>query len=142
MKNESNVRTINRVILAIVLVLGLGTALFTIVDLISTADTAFGEEAQSRYEFGWGLSQTTVLIALAAILILLVIGWNRIFPFNVPLAVILFGFCYQFFFLVFTVGWVGFQGLVGLLAALFLGIILSVIYAISILSGRRRTVNR
>lgn len=140
MKNKSDVKKINRVILAIVLLLGVGTAIFSLVDLMSTADTAFGEEAQSRIEFSWGLFQTGILIALVIILILLVKGWNRIFPFNVPLAIILFGFYYQLFFLVFTVGWVRLQGMLGLLAALLVGVILIVIYAISILNKRRRTV--
>lgn len=140
MKNKSDVKKINRVILAIVLLLGVGTAIFSLVDLMSTADTAFGEEAQSRIEFSWGLFQTGILIALVIILILLVKGWNRIFPFNVPLAIILFGFYYQLFFLIFTVGWVRLQGMLGLLAALLVGVILIVIYAISILNKRRRTV--
>lgn len=142
MKNKSDVKTINRVILAIVLLIGVGTAIFSLVDLMSTADTAFGEEAQSRIEFSWGLFQTGILMALVIILILLVIGWNRIFPFNVPLAIVLFGFYYQLFFLIFTVGWIRLQGMLGLLAALLVGIILSVIYAVSRLNERRKTVKR
>lgn len=142
MKNKSDVKKINRVILAIVLLLGVGTAIFSIVDLMSTADTAFGEEAQSRIEFSWGSFQTGILIALAIVLIFLIIGWKRIFPFNVPLAIILFGFYYQLFFLIFTVGWIRLQGMLGLLAALLVGIILTVIYAISLLNERRKTVKR
>ncbi|WP_422124397.1 RND transporter [Planococcus sp. X10-3] len=141
MKNKNSVKKINRIILVVVLLLGVSTIIFTFADLMSTTDTAFGEEAQSRIEFGWSSLQTGILIALAVILLFLVKAWNRLFPFNVPLVIILFGICYQFFFLVFTVGWIGFQGMVGLLAALLLGIILSVIYAISILSERRRTIN-
>jgi hypothetical protein len=140
MKNKNNQKTINWAIFTIVLLVGVVTATITLADLNSTTHTTFGEESQSRLKFRWNLLHTSILITIIIISTFLVIGWKRLFPFNVPVAIILSGFCYQLFFLAFTVGWVGFQGMIGLLIAFFIGIILIIIYSVSILIEHRRTI--
>jgi hypothetical protein len=53
--------------------------------------------------------------------------------------IILLGIAYAIFFLTFTVGWVGLQGMLGFIIAFLLGIILMIVYSISALIQRRKT---
>ncbi|WP_245864218.1 hypothetical protein [Fredinandcohnia onubensis] len=73
---------------------------------------------------------------------LLAKGWKRLFPFNVPIAIILLGFCYFLFFLIFTTGWVGFQGMFGFFIAFLLGVILIIFYTVVNRIERRKAVNK
>ncbi|RSL29933.1 hypothetical protein D7Z54_28775 [Salibacterium salarium] len=70
----------------------------------------------------------TVLIILSA---LLIIKWKQWYPYSIPLGIILGGLYYQLFYLLFTVGWVGLQGIIGLAIALVTGIILMIYYLVS-----------
>lgn len=65
-------------------------------------------------------------------------NWKRLFPFNVPIAIILVGFCYVLLFLTCTIGWVGIQGILGFFISFFIGMILIISYLISFLIQRRR----
>jgi hypothetical protein len=59
---------------------------------------------------------------------ILAIGWKRVFPFNGPLAIILFGFYFEVFFIFFTRGWIGFMGVFGLAIAVIIALIMMVSY--------------
>jgi hypothetical protein len=102
----------------------------------------FGRDAQSRAEFRWGSIQMFILIAILIYSVLLAKEWKRLFPFNVPIAIILLGFCYVFFFLTFTTGWVDFQGMFGFFIALLLGLILIISYTIVNRIERRKAVDK
>ncbi|MGN7410828.1 RND transporter [Sporosarcina sp. SAFN-010] len=139
MKNTTNLKTINRSIFILVVLTAVITAILTLYDLYNTP--AFGEAAQSRAEFRWGALQIIILIVIFVISVPLAISWKHLFPFNIPIAIILIGFCYELFFLTFTTGWVGFQGTFGFLIAFLIGMILIISYLISFLIQRFRTTN-
>ena len=103
MKNKTNLKTINWSILIIVVLTAVITAIITIYDLYNTP--AFGEDAPSSAGFRWGTLHIIISIAILFISVFLAIGWKRLFPFNVPISIILVGFCYVLFFLTFTIGW-------------------------------------
>ncbi|WP_338472936.1 RND transporter [Niallia sp. XMNu-256] len=140
MKNKTNLKTINWIIFIIVVLTAIITAIITIYDLYNTP--AFGEAAQSRVEFRWGTLHMIISIAILILSIFLAIGWKRLFPFNVPIAIILVGFCYLLFFLTFTVGWVAIQGMLGFFIAFLVGGILLISYSISFLIHYRKTTNK
>lgn len=137
MKNKNKLQAINWIIFTIVLLTAVITAFTTMYDLNNTP--AFGEEAQSRAGFRWGTLHIIFLIAILIISVFLATGWKRLFPFNVPVAIILVGFCYVLFFLTFTIGWVGIQGMLGFFIAFLIGMILIGCYSISFLMERRKT---
>ncbi|WP_391203323.1 RND transporter [Psychrobacillus sp. L4] len=113
MKNKNMIKTINWAIFITIVLMGVASAAITIYDLNSTTHTTFGEEGQSRVEFRWGLLDTIISVVILFMSSFLALGWKRLFPFNVPIAIIIAGFCYVLFFLTFTVGWVAFQGIFG-----------------------------
>lgn len=139
MKNKTNLKTINWSIFILVVLTAVITAILTLYDLYNTP--AFGEAAQSRAEFRWGALHIIILIVILVISVPLAISWKRLFPFNIPIAIILVGFCYELFFLTFTTGWVGFQGTFGFLIAFLIGMILIICYLIPFLIQRFRTKN-
>ncbi len=101
---------------------GIATAV-TIVDLMKgPSDSLDGD--QSYIGFNWEFHDTVMSLTLAILTVLLAAYWKRLFPFNMALAIILSGFFYQLFFFIFTVGWDGFQGLVGLIVSVFAGLFL------------------
>lgn len=130
MKNQNNLKTINWAIFTSIILVGVVTAAITLFDLNSTTHTTIGEEAQSRADFRWGSLHTIILVAILFISSFLVWGWKRVFPYNVPIAIIIAGFCYVLFFQTFTVGWVGIQGIIGFFIAFLIGIILILSYLV------------
>ncbi|WP_053363533.1 hypothetical protein [Bacillus sp. FJAT-27251] len=140
MKNENNLKTINWTIFIIVLVTAVITATITLYDLTNTH--AIGEEAQSRAGFRWGTLHFIISIAMLIISIFLAKGWKQLFPFNVPIAIILVGFSYVLFFLTFTIGWVGILGMLGFLIAMLIALILISSYSIYFLMKRRKTAKQ
>lgn len=128
MKNKNTLKTINWVTFIIILLVGIFTAGFTLYDL--NTQVAFGEEGQSRAGFRWGILQKIILFTILLSSFLLSIGWKRLFPFNIPIAIIIAGLCYELFFLTFTIGWVGFVGTFGFLIAFLIGIILIISYTV------------
>ena len=139
MKNKNNLRTINWGIFIIVVLTAVITAIITLYDLYNIP--AFGEDAQSRAGFRWGTLHIIISMVILINSVFLAIGWKRLFPFNVPIAIILVGFCYILFFLTFTIGWVGIQGMLGFFIAFLIGVILISSYSISLLIQRRKTTN-
>lgn len=139
MKNKNILRTLNWGIFIIVVLTAVITAIITLYDLYHTP--AFGEDAQSRAGFRWGTLHIIISMVILIISVFLAIGWKRLFPFNVPIAIILVGFCYILFFLTFTIGWVGIQGMLGFFIAFLIGVILISSYSISFLIHRRKTTN-
>ncbi|WP_226579732.1 hypothetical protein [Halobacillus litoralis] len=78
-------------------------------------------EAESRFHFSWGAVHTLTSILLLVALSIIITRWKKFFPFNIPLVIIVCGFIYAGIFLTFTTGWVGIQGLIGLMIGLFTG---------------------
>ncbi|MEH7386348.1 RND transporter [Bacillus sp. JJ1521] len=140
MKNKKNLRAINWTIFILVVLIAIITAYITLYDLYTTP--AIGEAAQSRAGFRWGSLHIIISIAILIISAFLAIGWKRLFPYNVPVAIILVGFCYVLFFLTFTIGWVSLQGMLGFFIAFLIGVILIISYSISIHIERRNTTNK
>ena len=128
MKNKNTLKTINWVTFIIILMVGIFTAGMTLYDL--NTQVAFGEEGQSRAGFRWGILQKIILAIIILSSFLLSIGWKRLFPFNVPIAIIIAGLYYQLFFFTFTIGWVGFVGTFGFLIAFLIGIVLIISYTV------------
>lgn len=137
MKNKNNLKTINWVIFITIVLVGVVTAAITLYDL--NTHTTFGEEGQSRAQFRWGFLHTMISVAILLISSFLALRWKRLFPFNVPIAIIITGFCYVLFFLTFTIGWVGFLGIFGFFIAFLIGAILIVSYSVFNFLESRKT---
>lgn len=140
MSSKVYLKAINWTIFILVVLIAIITASITMYNLLNIH--AFGEDAQSRVEFRWGSIQMFTAMALLISSVLLAKGWKRLFPFNVPIAIILVGFCYVLFFLTFTTGWVGFQGTFGFFIAILIGMILSISYSIFNRIERRKTLDQ
>ncbi|RIW31992.1 RND transporter [Bacillus salacetis] len=130
MRNKETLRKINWFIFAIVIILGLMMLSEAFQELRDLADSPGGADAQSRRDFRWDSSSTVLLVVLLSFTSLLLLLWKRIFPFNVPVALILLGFYYLLFFMTFTTGWVGLVGVMGLAAAVLIGVIMIIAYTI------------
>jgi hypothetical protein len=130
MRNKERLRTINWFIFGIVFILGLMVISQTFQELTNLANSPAGEDAQSRKDFRWDSASTVLLAILLSLTTLLLLLWKRIFPFNVPVALILLGFYNLLFFMTFTTGWVGLAGVLGLAAAVLIGIIMIIAYSI------------
>lgn len=136
MKNKNTLKTINWVTFIIILMVGIFTAGFTLYEL--NAQVAFGEEEQSRAGFRWGTFHIILLVIILLSASFLGFAWKFLFPFNMPIAIIIAGLCYQLFFLTFTIGWVGLNGTFGFLIAFLIGIILIISYSVfNILKSRK-----
>ncbi|MEH7237637.1 RND transporter [Bacillus sp. JJ1562] len=140
MNKKASLKAINWTIFILVVFIAVITAYITLYDLNNTP--AFGEDAQSRAGFRWGSLHIIISIAILIISVFLEIGWKRLFPFNVPIAIILVGFCYVLIFLTFTIGWVGAQGMLGFFIAFLIGVVLIISYSFSNLIERRKTINK
>lgn len=136
MKNRIIFKKINWTVFFIILFLGIFTAVIIFNDL--NTQITFGEEGQSRVAFRWGILHTIILIIILISSLCLSIVWKRIFPFNVPIAIIIIGLCYELIFLTFTIGWVGFNGTFGFFIALVIGVILIVSYLLYDFLGNRK----
>ncbi len=137
MKNKNILKTINWTTFTTIVLVGIVTAAITLYDL--NTDTTYGEEGQSRAEFRWFFLHTIISVAILSISSFLALGWKRLFPFNVPIAIIIVGFCYALFFLTFTIGWVGLIGIFGFFIAFLIGVILIVSYSIFNFLENRKT---
>jgi hypothetical protein len=141
MKNKSHLKTINWFIFRLLISIGVITAIITLLDLNNLNDTTQSLDGrQSRAEFRWSSMHTAMTVVLLILSTFLAIGWKRLFPFNVPIALIIAGFYYELFFLTFTVGWVGIQGMIGLLLALLTGVILIISHSVFIFIKRKKAI--
>ncbi|MCR8848436.1 RND transporter [Rossellomorea sp. SC111] len=127
MKNKKRFQKINWTVFGLLAVSGVLLALSTWLSL-KDVDAVIGEE--SNRDFRWDSASSTLLMVLLFLTALLSIGWKRVFPFNGPLAIILLGFYFELFFLIFTRGWVGFMGIFGLAITVMIALIMMISYVI------------
>jgi hypothetical protein len=85
---------------------------------------------QSRIENRWNQDMLVFAGILGVCTLLLVALWKKLFPHNVPLAIILGGFWFEFLFQVTVTGWAGLVGLVGLAVAVVVGVMMMLVYAV------------
>ncbi|MCM3721524.1 RND transporter [Solibacillus isronensis] len=138
MKSKKIIKTINWVTFIIILLVGFFTAGFSLYDL--STQVALGEEGQSRAGFRWGIFHIIILVIIVMSAAFLGFTWKILFPFNVPIAIIIAGLCYQLFFLTFTIGWIGLNGTFGFVIAFLIGIILIISYTVlKFLESRKRS---
>jgi hypothetical protein len=133
LRHKKTFQKINWIVFGILAVLGIFFAFSAFEELNRLANSPRGDEAQSRKEFQWGPSYEKAGMVFLFITALLALCWKRLFPFNVPLAIILLGFYYEFFFVVFTTGWVGLLGILGLALGILAGLIMIISYTIYLL---------
>jgi len=138
--NKNKLNMVNWSIFILVILAGIITAGITVYEL--NLPPTFPDDAQSRMEFRWGFLHTILSIVMLVISIPVVIRWKRLSPFNIPIAIIIAGFGYELFFLTFTVGWVGIQGMLGFVVAFLVGVILIVSYSVAILIDHRKAINK
>lgn len=138
MKNNNTLKTINWVTFIVILMVGIFTAGMTLYDL--NTQIAFGEEGQSRAGFRWGIFHIILLVIILLSASFLGFAWKLLFPFNIPIAIIIAGLCYQLFFLTFTIGWVGLNGIFGFFIAFLIGIILIISYTVIKFLESRKTI--
>jgi hypothetical protein len=129
-RNKKNFQQINWTIFGILVVIGGCIAISILVSLGDAVHTT-GEE--SYRDFRWVSAASTLLTTLLLFTAVLIFIWKRIFPFNVPLVIILLGFYFELFFLIFTTGWIGFMGIFGLAIAVIIALIMIIVYAIYLL---------
>ncbi|MBM7587998.1 membrane-bound ClpP family serine protease [Bacillus pakistanensis] len=96
---------------------------------------------QSTLTFRWNTINTFLLCVFVPFFLLLMLGWKRMFPYNVPLALILLGVLYALIFLTFTRGWVGLVGLMGFFIALVAAIGLVIFHTIYFFVKGRKTTS-
>ncbi|PFA66709.1 RND transporter [Bacillus sp. AFS015802] len=128
MNVRKEVQTINWTLFGVMTLAGLvsaGSTLTKLKNLTPEQET----EGQSRFRVQWEQPETILALILGSITLLLILGWKKLFPFNVPLAMIVGGVWYAFLFQVTTVGWAGLIGFVGLLIAMVAGLLMIIIYA-------------
>ncbi|MBY0223898.1 RND transporter [Mammaliicoccus sciuri] len=136
MINKRILKTINWFVFISLVLIGVITAVFAFLDINSTSHSFDAD--QSRAEFRWSSIHTAFSVVLILLLTFLGLGWKRLFPFNVPIALIIAGLLYSLFFLTFTVGWVGMVGLLGLAIAIVVGMILIIVYSVYLLNEKRK----
>ncbi|WP_404452046.1 hypothetical protein LG329_17095 [Virgibacillus necropolis] len=129
MKKEQTIKLVNWFVFFVFLVLGIVTAIMTFSDLVH-ASYAERMQSQSQIEVEWNETRRNLGITLLILSVLLIVFWKRLFPFNVPFAIIIMGLIYELFYLTYFSGWVGVQGVVGLVVAVLTGIVMIIIYAI------------
>ncbi|MCC5803933.1 RND transporter [Rossellomorea vietnamensis] len=128
MNARKEVQTINWTLFGVMTLAGLvsaGSTLTKLKNLTPEQET----EGQSRFRVHWEQPETILALILGCIILLLIHGWKKLFPFNVPFAMIVGGVWYAFLFQVTTVGWAGLIGFVGLLIAMVAGLLMIIIYA-------------
>lgn len=124
MKTSTRIRitNINRGLFIFCLCIGIIMTLYGFNGLDTSAD------AQSRIAFHWNVLSTIVLFLLLLGSLFLYKKWQRIFPYNMPLFLLLSGCYYVMFFVTFTVGWIRMLGFVGLVVFFFTGTLWALIY--------------
>ncbi|MEI5909262.1 hypothetical protein WAK64_19610 [Bacillus spongiae] len=136
MENKKQLQKINWVVFATLVVI---FVLFSYNQTINTVTSSSLDGPQSRIDFGMSGFSTSFLIILLFLSALLVIGWKRLFPFNVPIAIVLLGFYFQFLFIIFTTGWIGFAGTFILAICVAVSLIMIISYAIYLLKYKEES---
>lgn len=133
MSAKKEVQTINWTVLALFVLAGMVFAGNTFGSMMNATPDAY-DGMQSRIEIRWDQELMVFAVILGLCTVLLGILWKRLFPHNVPLAIILGGFWFFLLFQVTVVGWAGLAGILGLVVAVGAGVIMMVVYAL----GERR----
>lgn len=142
MKNKNFLNTTNWVVFTAILLLGVVTAAIALYDLNSTIHVNFSDEWQSHAGFRWGSFNKAISVIILVMSSFLAVGWKRLFPFNVPIAIIIVGFSYLLIFHTFTVGWIATQGMIGFFIAFLTGVVLIAIYlSFNFLENRKTEKN-
>lgn len=126
---KKEVQAINWSVFGILVFAGLVLAINT----FGSMRNATAEELdrmQSRIEIRWDQEMWVFALILGFCTLLLIVFWKRLFPHNVPLAIIMGGFWFQFLFQVTVTGWAGLVGMVGLAVAIAAGLIMMLVYAL------------
>ncbi|MEH7380196.1 RND transporter [Bacillus sp. JJ1533] len=139
MNKKDYMRAINWTIFILVILMAVITSYTTLYDL--NHQPSLVEDAGSSIGFRWGSLHIIISIVILISSALLAKGWKRLFPYNVPIAIILVGFCYVFF-LTFTIGWVGALGMLGFVIAFLIGVILIKSYSVANQIERRKTIGK
>ncbi|GKV67136.1 MULTISPECIES: RND transporter [unclassified Sporosarcina] len=126
--NQRVLKRINWSVFFTLIFAGCILAILVLMDVNSAAQSF--DSDQSRIEFRWSSIHAIFAVIMILLSVLLGLGWKRLFPFNVPVALIIAGLWYTLFFLTFTVGWVRAAGFIGLVAAGSAGILLIAGYTI------------
>jgi hypothetical protein len=129
MSAKKEVQTINWTMLGLLALAGFVSAVSTLSNLKNMTPEQ-ETEGQSRFQVQWEQPETIFAVVLGSITLLLILGWKRLFPYNVPLAMIVGGVWYAFLFQVTTIGWAGLIGFVGLLIAVVVGLLMMIIYSL------------
>ncbi|WP_421378161.1 RND transporter [Bacillus salacetis] len=130
MNHKKNLQKFNWIVFGLLIIISLFVISEAFEELKQLAESDQADSAQSRRAFRWDSAHTTFGLVLLFFTVLLTIGWKRLFPFNVPIAIILYGFYYELFFMTYTVGWVGLIGTLGLAICGVTGILLIISYAL------------
>jgi hypothetical protein len=130
---KKEVQAINWTVFVLFVLAGLGLAGNTFGSLRNSTSEEL-DRMQSRIEIQWYQEMWVFAVILGFCTLLLVVFWKRLFPHNVPLAIIMGGFWFEFLFQVTVTGWAGLVGLVGLAVAIAAGLIMMFVYAL----GERR----
>jgi hypothetical protein len=129
LSRKKTVQAFNWTVFGLLVLAGLVLAGDTYGSLMNaTADELDG--MQSRIENRWTQELWVFAGILGVCTLLLVVLWKRLFPHNVPLAIILGGFWFEFLFQATVTGWAGLVGLVGLAVAVGIGVIMMLVYAV------------
>ncbi|TYS18535.1 hypothetical protein FZC78_03070 [Rossellomorea vietnamensis] len=130
MRNKERFQKINWIVFGALLFVGLLLLSEGFDGTRKLVDSQSFDAGQSRLEFRWDSSQTALAAVLLFFSAILAIVWKRVFPFNVPLAMILSGFFYALFTMAYLTGWGGIIGFVGFVLFVSVGVIMILSYTV------------
>ncbi|MCA1060097.1 hypothetical protein LCL96_14255 [Rossellomorea aquimaris] len=128
MSAKKEIQTINWTMLGVLALAGLvsaGRALGGLKNMTLEEET----QGQTSYEIQWEQPEIMFAVVLGGITLLLLFFWKRLFPYNVPCAMVVGGAWYAFLFQVTTVGWARLIGFMGFFIAVAVGLVMMMIYA-------------
>ncbi|QWC23456.1 hypothetical protein KJK41_03530 [Bacillus haikouensis] len=129
MSAKKTAQSVNWTVLGLLILCGLVFAGSTFGSLMNaTPDELDG--MQSRIENRWNQDLWVFAGIVGACTLMLIVLWKRLFPYNVPLAIILGGFGFELLFQATVTGWAGLAGLIGLAVALVVGVLMILVYAV------------
>lgn len=115
-------KTINWLVFTFLILIGVITGFSSMMGL--------DQAPQSRFDFSWDSTLAIITVTLFIFSIALGIGWKRLFPFNVPIALMIIGGWYFFIFITFVTGWVGILGMIGLAIGFAAGLLLIILHSV------------
>lgn len=130
MRNKERFQKINWIVFGALLFVGLLLLSEGFDETRKLVDSQSYDAGQTRLEFRWDSSQTILTAVLLFFSAILEIVWKRVFPFNVPLAMIISGFFYALFTMSYLTGWGGIIGFIGFVLFVSVGVILILSYTV------------